>query len=274
MHSGRLPAPVDPAVLGALLSADPLWRWPVPVVVASTGSTNADLALRCREPEGAVLIAEEQTAGRGRLGRQWDSPAGAGIWMSVLLRPGPADWTWLPLLAGVAVCEAIAAHAGGAVDVGLKWPNDLLVGEAKAGGILIERHADAAVVGIGIDVHQAADDLAGYVAAGGTAATSLTAAGLSIDRSALIAQILLRLVARYREWAGALGDAHSCGLADAYRGVCRTLGARVRVVLSGDDVVIGDAVDVTGSGHLVVRTEDRAVEIAAGDVTRLRPFAP
>ena len=109
------PDPLDAAVLTAAVTAgDRLWR--SVEVVAATGSTNADLAVRARrgEPAGTVLVTDHQQAGRGRLGRTWTAPAGRSIAVSVLLRPDrdPAAWTWLPLLAGLAVADSLRAVAG------------------------------------------------------------------------------------------------------------------------------------------------------------------
>src|SRR5215467_7750811 len=129
-------APLDAAALSAGLDAP----WTRLTVVEETESTNADL-LRAAEstPEGTVLVAEHQTAGRGRLDRAWTSPPRSGLTFSVLVRPGTplATWGWLPLLTGVAVCDAVNATG---VDAALKWPNDLLVGAQgrKAAGILVQ----------------------------------------------------------------------------------------------------------------------------------------
>ncbi len=137
-------------------------------VVQRTGSTNSDLVARAAEgdlDEGAVLVAEEQTAARGRLDRQWTAPARSGLFFSVLLRPAEVPvtrWGWLPLLTGVAVATGLSRAAG--VDTALKWPNDLLVTvgdeERKAGGILAERAGDdGVVIGVGINVTLRADEL-------------------------------------------------------------------------------------------------------------------
>ncbi|MEU1950182.1 biotin--[acetyl-CoA-carboxylase] ligase, partial [Streptomyces sp. NPDC020125] len=137
-------------------------------VVQATGSTNTDLVTRARAgaPEGAVLVAEEQTAGRGRLDRAWTAPARSGLFFSILLQPADAGvpterWGWLPLLAGVASAGALSRTAG--VDTALKWPNDLLVTvageERKFGGILAERAGDAVVIGMGLNVSLRADEL-------------------------------------------------------------------------------------------------------------------
>src|SRR5690349_5422689 len=189
-------------------------------VRAETGSTNAEAleAARSGEPEGLVVVAEQQFAGRGRRDRQWVSPPRAGLTLSVLLRPGAADaergwapapqrtWGWLPLLAGVALRETVQRLAE--VDAGLKWPNDLLLhtaqGEAKAAGILAEATGDAVVIGIGLNVTTRADELP---ATTGLPATSLRVAGAeAIDREPLL-RALLRGVARWYEgWRETGGD--------------------------------------------------------------------
>ena len=154
-----------------------LWR--SVEVTAVTGSTNADLLARAAggEPEGAVLVAEQQSAGRGRLGRAWVSPPRAALTFSVLLRPAAvprARLGWLPLLAGVAVAAAVRAVA--AVDAQLKWPNDVLVGPAKLAGILAEAAGDAVVVGIGVNVSTGPAELP-PPGPGALAATSLRLEG-------------------------------------------------------------------------------------------------
>src|SRR5579859_2613004 len=149
-----------------LVSAAGFWR--DVRVVAETGSTNADLlaAAQAGAAEGTVLVAEAQTAARGRMGRRWASPPRAGLTFSVLLRPDgvPAALLgWLPLLAGVAATAAVRIVT--AVDATLKWPNDVMAGGAKLGGILAERAPGAVVVGIGINVWQDRPDLPGDAAA-------------------------------------------------------------------------------------------------------------
>src|ERR1700760_588134 len=162
--------------------------WTAIDVVASTGSTNADLLARAvaapGAPEGQVLVAEEQPAGGGRLGRSWSSVPGASLTFSLLLRPAsvpPDRRGWLPLLAGGGPAAAGRAGAGG--DAVLKWPNDVLVGERKLAGILAEQSPDgsAVVVGTGINVATPADALP--VSAAGLPATSLLverAAGVAL----------------------------------------------------------------------------------------------
>jgi BirA family biotin operon repressor/biotin-[acetyl-CoA-carboxylase] ligase len=239
------------------------WRL---VVVAETGSTNADLLARASagEPAGQVLVAELQTGGRGRLNREWHSPAGAGLTCSLLLRPSPAvpTWGWLPLLTGLALCQAV----GG--DAALKWPNDLLLGpdRGKAAGILLQVSGAAAVVGIGVNVSTTADELPVATA------TSLALAGRpQLDRGQLLLDLLVRFDALYAAWQQADGDAERSGLAPAYRAASATVGQRVSVQLP-DREIIGDAMAIDAAGQLVVHPEGAAesVAVAAGDVTHVR----
>ena len=178
-------------------------------VVPLTGSTNDDVVelARAGAPEGVVLVAEEQTGGRGRLDRGWRSPPRAGLTFSVLLRP-PATVavhrrTWLPLLSGLAVQQAVERI--GEVPVRLKWPNDVLLGDGgggggKAAGILVQADGGAVVVGIGLNVSTRRAELP----PGGT---SLAAeAARCTDRDPLLRAILRGLGTRYAEWCAAGGD--------------------------------------------------------------------
>ena len=166
-------------------------------MVASTGSTNADLLAR-GGPEGQVLVAEEQTAGRGRAGRTWVSVPGASLTFSVLLRPAsvpPSARGWLPLLTGVAVAAAVRSAAG--VAAVLKWPNDVLVGDRKLAGILAEQSptGDAVVVGVGLNVATPQDALP--VSPAGLPATSLLVEGADVAREPLLVEILRSLEREY-----------------------------------------------------------------------------
>ncbi|MEV8554681.1 biotin--[acetyl-CoA-carboxylase] ligase [Streptomyces glaucescens] len=250
--------------------------WSDVEVVQSTGSTNSDLVARAaggETPEGVVLVAEEQTSGRGRLDRQWTAPPRSGLFFSVLLRPAEvpvARWGWLPLLTGVAVATGLARTAG--VDTALKWPNDLLVTvggeERKAGGILAERAgADGVVVGVGVNVTLRAEELpvpqAGSLALAGAAGT---------DRDPLLRGMLRALEDWYGRWRSAGGDPAACGLQDTYAAGCATLGRVVRAELPGDRSVVGEAVAVDGDGRLVIATEEGVQEpVGAGDIVHLRP---
>jgi BirA family biotin operon repressor/biotin-[acetyl-CoA-carboxylase] ligase len=244
-------------------------------VVAETGSSNADLlaAAAAGAAEGTVLVAEAQTAGRGRLARRWASPPRAGLTFSVLLRPGgvPAALLgWLPLLAGVAAAASVRAVA--AVDATLKWPNDVLAGEKKLGGILAERSGTAVVVGIGINVWQARADLppdADATSVALAAGAGVTGPGL---RERLLAGLLDELGRWYLAWRdqASPGDADACGLREEYARRCATLGRKVTVTMPGAEPVTGTAAGVDGAGRLEVRTAGGPVAVTAGDVVHVR----
>nr|WP_285740017.1 biotin--[acetyl-CoA-carboxylase] ligase [Kitasatospora phosalacinea] len=243
-------------------------------VVSETGSTNADLAARAREgaPEGGVLVAESQHAGRGRLDRRWNAPPRSGLFLSLLLRPQgvPTErYGWLPILIGTAVSATLDRVAG--VSTGLKWPNDLQTvvdgQERKLGGILTELSGGAVVAGLGLNVSLRADELPVPTA------TSLALAGAgTTDRSTLLRAVLREFAELYGEWTAAAGDPHASGLLPAYTARCTTLNRQVRVQLPGERELLGEAVAVDGDGRLVVRTPDGARHpVAAGDVVHVRP---
>jgi BirA family biotin operon repressor/biotin-[acetyl-CoA-carboxylase] ligase len=155
------------------------------------------------EPEGAVAVAEEQTAGRGRLGRPWHAPARTSVLVSINLRPkvGVARLPELSIVAGLAAAEAIADETGIRPDV--RFPNDLLVGDRKVAGILAEARDDRVVLGIGINANLAEDELPANV---DTPATSLSVeTGARIDRARLLVTLLDRLEARYDAWLQSSG---------------------------------------------------------------------
>lgn len=245
-------------------------------VVQRTGSTNSDLvalAAAGKADEGAVLVAEEQTAGKGRLDRRWTAPPRSGLFFSVLLRPVEvpvARWGWLPLLTGVAVAAGLARAAG--VDTALKWPNDLLVTvggeERKAGGILAERAGEGGVViGVGINVTLRAGELP--VAQAGSLA--LAGAG-GTDRDPLLRAVLRSLEDWYGRWRRTGGDPAASGLQEAYAAGCATLGRTVRAELPGERSLVGEAVAVDGDGRLVIATQEGVQEpVGAGDIVHLRP---
>ncbi|MFJ2232572.1 biotin--[acetyl-CoA-carboxylase] ligase [Streptomyces sp. NPDC087859] len=245
-------------------------------VVQRTGSTNNDLvglAVKGEAEEGAVLVAEEQTAGRGRLDRQWTAPARSGLFFSVLLKPAGvpvARWGWLPLLTGVAVATGLTRAAG--IDTALKWPNDLLVSiggeERKVGGILAERAgADGVVVGVGINVTLREQELPVP-----QAGSLLLAGAITTDRDPLLRAVLRSLEEWYGRWREAGGDPAASGLQETYAAGCATLGRTVRAELPGDRSITGEAVAVDGDGRLVIATEEGVQEpVGAGDIVHLRP---
>jgi BirA family biotin operon repressor/biotin-[acetyl-CoA-carboxylase] ligase len=259
-------SPLDPISLRKELT--PPWHYLE--VVEETGSTNADLIARAaagEDVDGVVLIAEHQTAGRGRMGRHWSTAPRAQIAMSVGVGAGAVPtsaWGWLPLAAGVAVVDAVAAVTG--VQADLKWPNDVLVGGAKLAGILAEVTGRVIVVGIGLNVTLRAEEL------GESGATSLLDLGVdAADRTRLTAELLRRLGDRVSSWRGAGGaDDRLC--AD-YRRRCVTVGSPVRATLPGGRVIVGTATSVDDEGRLCIVAGGETVAVSAGDVVQLRPNA-
>jgi BirA family biotin operon repressor/biotin-[acetyl-CoA-carboxylase] ligase len=244
-------------------------------VLPSIESTNTAMVGAAQDdaPHASVLVAEEQTAGKGRLGRSWSAPARSGLFTSILVRPeSPAPtWTWLPLLAGLAVRDAVAR--AGELEVGLKWPNDVVVGagelaDRKLGGILCETvpGQQAVVVGIGINVTLREDELPV------PQACSLALAGAtSTDRDTLLRVLLRSFGNWYDRWSRADGDAVASGLAEAYAEACASVSREVRAELPGDRTVTGRATGVDRTGALLVTTADQGeVAVGAGDVVHLR----
>jgi len=238
-------------------------------VVAETGSTNSDLVARAaagEDVDAVVLIAEHQTAGRGRLGRNWAAAPLAQLTLSAGIDGADVPtslWGWLPLIAGLAVVEAVEATA--AVKTELKWPNDVLAGKGKLAGILSEVAANQTIiVGIGLNVTLRADEV------GEPQVTSLMDLGVvDPDRTGLAVEVLRRLGERVDAWRN--GDPR---LVVEYRSRCDTIGQRVRATLPGDRAVEGIAVDVDDLGRLRIDTGDEAVTVSAGDITHLRPVNP
>lgn len=256
--------------------------WTSVTVVPSTGSTNADLLAAggasgaaggaegaAGGAEGTVLAAEEQTAGRGRLGRSWVSRPGAALTFSVLLRPEsvPAERRgWLPLLAGVSVARSVRAVAG--LPATLKWPNDVLVHDRKLAGILAEQAADGAVViGIGVNVSEEPDALPS--GAGGLRGTSIAAEGGKPDRQRLLAEILRQLEQHYTAFRGN-PDPEATGVGAEYQTLCATLGRQVRAELPDGAALTGEATAVDADGRLLITARGTTTPLSAGDVVHLR----
>jgi len=258
--------PLDAAALRtALTGPDRFWK--DIVVTSETGSTNIDVAAAARDgaPEGTIHTTDLQTAGRGRLDRAWESPAGSGVIVSVLLRPDSvpaARWVWLPLLVGLAV-DATVHECG--VESGLKWPNDVLVDGRKIAGILLERVdtpiGSAAIIGVGLNVSLRREELPVDTA------TSLVLEGaIETDRTIVLRAFLRNLEALYRAWSAAGGDPGS-GIRDSYVRRCVTLGTRVRVSLPDGGSLEGQATGIDELGRLLVDGQ----AISAGDITHVRP---
>ncbi len=250
-------------------------RW-----VDETGSTNADLlALAAAEPtlDGVVLVADHQTAGRGRLGRAWTAPPGSSLLCSTLVHPDlPLERLHLVTIA-VAVAASDACEAVAGVRPRLKWPNDLLVAggdgtDRKVAGILAESvvrdgEVQALVVGMGLNVNWPAelpDDLAAI-------ATALNHhVGHDVDREALLTAHLQGLDRIIDGLGTSEGQAT---LLRRYRELSATIGREVRVETSTGSIT-GAAVDVSDDGHLRLDLDGEVVSVVAGDVVHLRPTEP
>lgn len=246
-------------------------------MVDATASTNADVAARAAQgaKAGLVLVAEHQTAGRGRLDRVWETPARSALTFSALLRPSvPVEqWTWLPLLTGLAVVGALRDMK--VAGVTLKWPNDILLATGlgaaeslKVGGILVERAGgadSAAVVGIGLNVTTTRAELP--VATAG----SLLDSGAVLDRAELLVAVLTHLAELYDDFEDRSAGRSSDRFRDAYRQVCSTVGRQVSVHLPGDQTLVAEAVDIDLQGRLVVEADGERHSIGAGDVVHVRP---
>ncbi len=241
-----------------------LTRLPAPFTevrgFAEIDSTNRYLLdeARAGAPAGLVVVADHQTAGRGRLGRTWVAPPGSSLLLSVLLRPDtPVERRHgLVMAAGLAMAEAVEATTG--VVAGLKWPNDLLVGDRKLGGVLAEATGDALVVGIGVNLewHDVPSELAAIA----------TACNLEGGRPVDRADVLGAFLDRYAVHLADLGSAHA-----RYEARLTTLGRRVRVEQTTGELV-GVATGIDELGRLVVQLDAGGTEIvSAGDVVHLRP---
>jgi BirA family transcriptional regulator, biotin operon repressor / biotin---[acetyl-CoA-carboxylase] ligase len=206
-------------------------------------------------PEGATAVCEEQTAGRGRMGRRWDAPARAAILCSVLLRP-PENRraAELALVGGVAAADAVEHTLGLAAQI--KWPNDVMVNRYKVGGVLAEARAGVVVLGIGLNVNQTRAELP--TDARLPVASLRTIDGVERERAAIAAELLGRLESAYERWLGAGLDGlyESIGARDFLRGR--------RVAVNG---ATGLAVGILRSGELELDVDGERRVIASGEVT-------
>ena len=256
-------------------------------VLARVGSTNEELRRRAAAGDagpGTVLTTDHQDAGRGRRDRTWTMPARSAVAVSVLLVPGPVPqvrWSWLPLLGGLGVRDALVRVAG--VPAELKWPNDVLVpreGTAspdaprgKVCGVLAEvvttPDGPGVVLGMGLNVSQRPEEL--------PVPDAVSLAGLgaaTTDRDTVLRAVLRSVGARYLAWVEAAGDPRASGLGPAYREACATIGRRVRVALPDGTELRGTAEGVDDEGRLLVEAAGRVTPLAAGDVVHVRSGEP
>ena len=230
----------------------------------TTNNRARELALE-GAPEGTLVVAEKQTAGRGRRGKVWESPLGTGIWMSLVLRPQimPAEASVLTLLCGLATAEAIEVETG--LSAGIKWPNDILINGKKAVGILTEMDCEMSQVhfvipGIGINVNTTSfpPEIADI-------ATSLyLECGKTVSRRRLVHKVLERLEEHYETF---LRTGSFTAMLEDYRKHCITLGKEVHVL--GREPFFAEALDITPEGELLVRRADNGKEevVFSGEVS-------
>ncbi|MBM4134388.1 MAG: biotin--[acetyl-CoA-carboxylase] ligase [Nitrospira sp.] len=247
-------------------------------VLQETTSTNQDAMKLAQQgaSDGTVLVAETQTAGKGRLGRSWYSPPGDNLYCSVILRNRPADnlTGWLsviPLLSAVAVVRAIQRVAD--LKPSLKWPNDILAGDGKLGGLLCESSlaglsATFVVVGIGLNVNGSREGFPEEIRGLATSIASET--GRPCDRASLLASILMEL----ELYSEALLTRPPETFLSEYARLCATLGRKVRVSLSEGQTIDGLADSIAPDGSLRIVREPAfgggLIEVRAGDVLHLR----
>lgn len=230
----------------------------------TTNNRARELALE-GAPEGTLVVAEKQTAGRGRRGKVWESPLGTGIWMSLVLRPQitPTEASVLTLLCGLATAEAIEAETG--LSAGIKWPNDILINGKKAVGILTEMDCEMSEVhfvipGIGINVNTAS-----FPPEIAEIATSLyLECGKTVSRRRLVHRVLERLEEHYETF---LRTGSFAAMLEDYRKHCITLGKEVHVL--GREPFFAEALDITPEGELLVRRADNGKEevVFSGEVS-------
>jgi BirA family biotin operon repressor/biotin-[acetyl-CoA-carboxylase] ligase len=245
---------------------------------ASIDSTNAYLLAQARAgaPAGVVAVAEHQTAGRGRLDRRWEAPAGSNLLLSVLLRPdlAPERRHLAGAVAALAAADAALTTAG--VSLGIKWPNDLQAPDGrKVAGVLAEAdligpggsRGDPLVVGIGINVNWPAADRELPAELVGVATSLRQLVGRPVDRAALLDAVLVALAPRVEALESSAGQA---GQASEFAERCLTVGTRVRVELAGETFE-GSATGLAPDGHLIVDVGGVSRTVVAGDVVHLRP---
>jgi BirA family biotin operon repressor/biotin-[acetyl-CoA-carboxylase] ligase len=259
------PDRVGPAEIAPHLTG----RWRDVRWLESTDSTQrvARELARAGAPEGVLVVAERQTAGRGRLGREWHSPAGVNLYASLVLRPAvaPAAMPQLALVVGVAVAAAVEEASGRRP--GLKWPNDVLLDGRKVAGVLTEMDSELdrvhfAIAGIGVNLNAPAS---AFPRALRDKATSIFAAtGRRVDRAAFAARLLAALEARYGRW---LEVGFATGVRAEWESYSSLTGRRVRVA-AADGAVAGEVLGLDTDGALRLRAADgRTQRVVAGEVT-------
>ncbi len=239
------------------------------VYLDSVDSTNtyAKKAAEKAFSDGTVIIAEKQLAGRGRLGRDWVSPGGKGIWMTIMLKPDilPFDAPKLTIVAACAVVKGLWSCCG--LEARIKWPNDIVAGGKKLCGILTEMSAEEdevkyVIIGIGINANLGVDDFGPGVS---DVATSISIEkGDTVSRKAVLASVLLEFEQLYRDF---VRQGSISFFLEEYKDKSAVLGKEIRVISKKEELT-GRAVDISEEGHLVVRLGDGTLrEVMSGEVS-------
>jgi BirA family transcriptional regulator, biotin operon repressor / biotin---[acetyl-CoA-carboxylase] ligase len=247
--------PLNPALISEKISR--YWRVSV---VEVTGSTQDDLSQSVKKDatrSGTLLIANFQSSGRGRLDRTFSAPPSSALTLSFYLTPhlDRAEWSFLPLLTGLSAISSLKNLDAG-LRVSLKWPNDLLVNGRKLGGILVEATSDGVVIGIGVNVAMAQDQLPTKDA------TSLLLEDFAfLDRNLIAVELLNVFHDLYERWQAGEDMRH------LYRENCETLGMTIRVELPNAPPATGKATDISRTGELIMES---GLRVSVGDVVHLR----
>ena len=244
-------------------------------ILTETPSTNTlGLTLATSgEPHGTVILAEHQTAGKGRWGRSWISPPNKNIYCSLIVKDPRLQphLTWVPLVTGLALSEAIQRACS--ITTSLKWPNDLLIRHKKLGGILCESTSRgttpvALIVGFGVNVNASLDDFPAGLQAAST--SLLQESGRPCNRNTLLACMFNQL----EKWYDQLASNDIKGVHAAYEAVCSTLGSDVRCTLTGSREIHGRATAIGKDGSLQVTPFDQGakkpIEVRSADITHVR----
>jgi len=247
-------APLDKTIIASQLSQ--YWRVSVVDLTTSTQIDLADLANAGVATNGDVLAAEFQSAGRGRLDRKFQAPAGSALLFSFYITPkrNRSDWGFLTHLAALCMSEIISDDLN--TSVSLKWPNDILIADKKVCGLIAQATTDGIVIGIGLNVAMSPAELP--VA---TATSLAIAESDQLDRNQILIQFLERFSLRFLDW-----DAGR-DFIDEYSKVCATLGCDVQIEVAGRENRIGFAQSITASGALILAD---GFEVNVGDVVHLR----
>lgn len=247
-----LRAPLDSSAITAALSR--YWRVSVVDLTASTQSDLVALVHQESAYAGDVIVAEYQSAGRGRLNRSFDAPKSTALLFSFYIKPQRTndDWGWIPLIAGVSVAQTLSHF-----DAQVKWPNDILIRDKKVSGLIAEVVGDGIVVGIGINIAMTPSELPV------STATSLFIEGATnMTRNDLLPNLLNLFERNFRDW-----DRGSDEIMDTYRQMSATIGREVQVHYPDGRVERDTAASISGNGELILAN---GAHVQAGDVLHLR----